>query len=95
MKLAKKEMKAANKIKAAESAAAKKLAIQKEKGTRLINGWMAETKNPNEVYKALGLEKLGTRATESKNYPIYQRYEEKYRLTMRARMNGVAGTVYA
>ncbi|KAF4314901.1 hypothetical protein G195_011352 [Phytophthora kernoviae 00238/432] len=90
-----KEIKAADKIKAAESAVAKKLAIQKETETRLINGWMAETKNPNEVYKALGLEKLGRKAKESINYPIYLRYEEKYRLTMRARMNRIKGTVYA
>ncbi|RLN10849.1 hypothetical protein BBO99_00008447 [Phytophthora kernoviae] len=87
---AKKDIKAVNKIKAAQSAAAKKLAIQKETETRLINGWLVEKKTPDEVYKILDLEKLDNRAKESKNYPIYQRYGEACHLKMRSRMNGVA-----
>ncbi|RLN49184.1 hypothetical protein BBJ29_007531, partial [Phytophthora kernoviae] len=85
---AKKEIKAADKIKAAQSAAAKKLAIQKETETRLINGWLHEKKDPQEIFKALGLEKLGARAQESKSYPIYQRYNEAF--MKRSTMNGGA-----
>ncbi|KAF4315076.1 hypothetical protein G195_011413 [Phytophthora kernoviae 00238/432] len=73
---ARKEMKAADKIKAAESAAAKKLAIQEKKKQRLIDGWLAEMKDPDDVYKVLGLKKLGPKAEESINYPFYQKYKE-------------------
>ncbi|KAG7381733.1 hypothetical protein PHYBOEH_010809 [Phytophthora boehmeriae] len=84
-----KAAKAAKEAAKAQSAAAKKAAIQKEKENRLVNGWLAELRNPNKVHKDLGLTKLGDKAKDSPLYALYQRYEEAYRLKMRARMNGV------
>ncbi|KAG7395153.1 hypothetical protein PHYBOEH_004178 [Phytophthora boehmeriae] len=96
-----KAAKAAEKAKAAEAAkaakaakaqgeAAKKAAKQKEKEDKMMKGWLAEMRNPNKVHKDLGLSKLGDKAKDSPLYPFYQRYEEAYRMEMRARTNGVA-----
>ncbi|KAG7394137.1 hypothetical protein PHYBOEH_005640 [Phytophthora boehmeriae] len=84
-----KAAKAAEKAAKAQSAAAKKAAIQKEKENRLVNGWLDEMRDPNKVHKDLGLTKLGDKAKDSPLNALYQRYEEAYRLKMRARVNGV------
>ncbi|KAG7378702.1 hypothetical protein PHYBOEH_000249 [Phytophthora boehmeriae] len=77
-----KEMKAADKLKAAEAAKLKKAedaaAKLKAKEDKMVNGWLAKLRTPDKVYKDLGLLKLGNRATESKNYRIYEEYLGKY-----------------
>ncbi|KAG7394138.1 hypothetical protein PHYBOEH_005641 [Phytophthora boehmeriae] len=79
---AKKDMKAADKLKAAEAAKLKKAedaaAKLKAREDKMINGWLGELRRPDKVYKDLGLLKLGNRATESKNYRIYEDYLAKY-----------------
>ncbi|KAG2502792.1 hypothetical protein BBO99_00009273, partial [Phytophthora kernoviae] len=67
------------KLKAAAAAkAAAKTDKLKAKEKSMINGWLNKLRTPEKVYKDLGLNKLGARATESKNYRIYEEYLPQY-----------------
>ncbi|KAF4323952.1 hypothetical protein JM18_009468 [Phytophthora kernoviae] len=75
---------AAKEIKLKDAAAAKavKAAAKtdklKAKEKSMINGWLNKLRTPEKVYKDLGLKQLGDKATESKNYRIYEEYMTLY-----------------
>ncbi|RLN46639.1 hypothetical protein BBJ29_008753 [Phytophthora kernoviae] len=77
-----KTAKAVEKLKAAENAKVEKAmkAAMKAKTmeSEQLNSWFAAMTNPNTVYKELGLAKLGDRAMESKNYLIFEKYQQRF-----------------